>query len=254
VAFFAGNHEEKSNFSHFDARFSMLGDRHAPNPATPLSARINNHFHSVDLGPAHIVLFSSEFYYYTQYGWSQIEHQFQYLEEDLKRAHANRAQRPWIIAMGHRPLYCLKIGDDSCNYETLERAAIREGIHMHGDGKASSHLQYGLEDLFYKYGVDLALFGHEHFYGRLMPIYNYTVMGGPNKTNPYDNPHAPVHIVTGSAGNRENHPPFNPKILTKDWVAAHYYDYGFTRLVFKYSHHIHLEQVSDDKVETGEGL
>lgn len=79
----------------------------------------------------------------------------------------------------------------------------------------------------------------------MLPIFNYTVKGGSND-HPYVNPHAPVHITTGSAGNRENHPPFNPHL--KSWVAAHYYDYGYTRLTFKDNgNQILLEQTSDDK-------
>ena len=31
----------------------------------------------------HLVSFSSEFYYFVQYGWSQIVEQYQWLEKDL---------------------------------------------------------------------------------------------------------------------------------------------------------------------------
>ena len=51
----------------------------------------------------------------------------------------------------YRPLYCIKIGDGSCNYDTLERPDIRQGVHMHK--KKDSPRQYALEPLFYKYGV-----------------------------------------------------------------------------------------------------
>lgn len=97
--------------------------------------------------------------------------------------------------------------------------------------------KYGLEKLFYNYGllllctcqsclrthydvgVDMALWGHEHIYERLWPVYNrevrlflhlartvctsyisllLQVMNGSYDT-PYKNPRAPVHIITGSA-------------------------------------------------------
>lgn len=192
-----GNHEEKDNFSHYDARFSMIGDRHDPRYDQPLAQRLNNHFWTADIGPVHLVMFSSEFYYYTNYGWDQIERQFHFLEQDLKRANDNRSRRPWIIVMGHRPLYCLKIGDSSCDLKNFERPDIRQGIHIHNDRRRPR--QYGLEDLFHKYGVDILVYGHEHYYARLLPIYNKVIMNGTDNANPYYNPNGPVHITTGSA-------------------------------------------------------
>ncbi len=38
---------------------------------------------SFNVGPAHIIGFSSEFYYYTEYGFDQIVNQYQWLEQDL---------------------------------------------------------------------------------------------------------------------------------------------------------------------------
>ena len=60
-----GNHEQFGNFSHYDARFSMLSE-HAK-PEVPLSHRMNNHYYSLNLGPAHIIMFSSEFYFYPHF-------------------------------------------------------------------------------------------------------------------------------------------------------------------------------------------
>lgn len=37
---------------------------------------------------------------------------------------------------------------------------------------------YGLERLFYKYGVDLEIWAHEHTYERMYPVYNRTVYNG----------------------------------------------------------------------------
>ena len=36
---------------------------------------------------------------------------------------------------------------------------------------------YSLEDLFYKYGVDLQFYAHEHSYERLWPVYKKKVFG-----------------------------------------------------------------------------
>lgn len=185
-----GNHESHKNFSHYDARFTMI---HNKNRSLPMEKRINNHFHSMDIGPAHIVMFSTEYYYYTKYGREQIANQYRFLQQDLEKANQNRQERPWIIAFGHRPLYCVKMGDNSCDHEALERPTIRKGIEQ------NNHLEYGLEELFYKQGVDIQMYGHEHFYARYLPIFNHKAANGSDANNPYHNPMAPIHITTGSA-------------------------------------------------------
>lgn len=49
-----------------------------------------------------------------------------------------------------------------------------------------------------EYGVDLVIWAHEHSYERLWPLYNYEVRNG-SYEDPYRNPGAPVHIISGSA-------------------------------------------------------
>lgn len=76
----------------------------------------------------------------------------------------NSAQRPWIVTFGHRPMYCSNDNDNDCTHsETLTRV-----------GLPFTHF-FGLEDLFYKYGVDVEIWAHEHSYERLWPIYDYKV-------------------------------------------------------------------------------
>lgn len=85
--------EEKifSNFTHYKHRFSMPGSEAGM-------------YYSFDIGPAHIISFSTEFYYYVYFGIKQIWHQYKWLIRDLEEANKpeNRAKRPWIITMGHR--------------------------------------------------------------------------------------------------------------------------------------------------------
>ena len=38
---------------------------------------------SFNVGPAHVIGFSSEFYYYTEFGFEQIVNQYKWLEQDL---------------------------------------------------------------------------------------------------------------------------------------------------------------------------
>lgn len=92
-----------SNFSNFDARFSMYNSQ---------QRRINNHYHSFNIGPVHFVSLSTEFYFYLQYGYKQIQYQYEWLIKDLTEANKkeNRANRPWIFVLAHRPMYCTNIG------------------------------------------------------------------------------------------------------------------------------------------------
>ena len=72
------------------------------------SGQMNNHYYSFNVGPVHIISFSTEFYYFPQYGWKQLIYQYYWLINDLKEANKpeNRVLRPWIITMAHRPMYC----------------------------------------------------------------------------------------------------------------------------------------------------
>jgi len=47
-------------------------------------------------------------------------------------------------------------------------------------------------------GVDIELWAHEHEYQRMWPVYNRTVYNG-SVSEPYVDPKAPVHFITGSA-------------------------------------------------------
>lgn len=75
-----------------------------------------------------------------------------------------RAIRPWIITFGHRPMYCSNDNDNDC---THSQTLVRVGLPF-------THF-FGLEDLFYKFGVDVEIWAHEHSYERLWPIYDYKV-------------------------------------------------------------------------------
>ncbi|XP_046711142.1 acid phosphatase type 7 isoform X2 [Silurus meridionalis] len=190
-----------------------------------------------NIGSAHIISFSTEVYFYLEYGLDLLFKQYEWLQKDLVEANKpeNRAARPWIITMAHRPMYCSNDDKDDCTkFESYVR-------HGRSDTMPPAP---GLEDLFYKHGVDLELWAHEHTYERLWPVYNYKVYNG-SFDKPYVNPKAPVHIITGSAGCREKHDGFIPH--TRDWSSFRSTDYGYTRMHLMNSTHIYLEQVSDDQ-------
>lgn len=97
--------------------------------------------------------------------------QLQFLEADL--ASVDRAVTPWLIVAGHRPWYTT-------------------------GGTGCTPCQAAFEGLFYKYGVDLGVFGHVHNSQRFFPVYNGTADAAG-----MTNPKAPMYIVAGGAGNIE---------------------------------------------------
>ncbi|XP_074642806.1 acid phosphatase type 7-like [Tubulanus polymorphus] len=226
----AGNHEQAYNFSNYKNRFTM-----------PPGGDGENLFYSFDMGPVHFIAFDTEVYYFQKdIGWDPIVTQYRWLEDDLKKANLpeNRAKHPWIIAFGHRPFYCSN-KDDAMHCDNVQNT-IRVGVT---NGPSGMH-GFGIEDLFYKYGVDLIFTAHEHSYERFWPVYNMRVCNG-SYNEPYKNPTAPVHIVTGSAGCQERVDPFYG--LKYPYSAYHTDDYGYTRMTVYNGTHLYLEQVSDDK-------
>ncbi|XP_070578904.1 acid phosphatase type 7-like [Ptychodera flava] len=217
-----GNHENAYNFSHYKNRFTMPGYEQS-----------QNLWFSWNIGPAHIISISTEVYFYINFGKQQMKNQWHWLHQDLEEATKpeSRAKHPWIIVMGHRPMYCSNNDHDDC---TTFESIVRTGYNG----------QYGLEKLFYKYGVDLEIWAHEHSYERLWPVYDREVYNG-SSSEPYTNPKAPVHIITGSAGCQEKHDGFQPPF--RPWSAFRAQDYGYTRMQIINGTHLYLEQVSDDK-------
>lgn len=216
-----GNHEEAYNFSHYRERFSMPGP-------------YENLFYSFNLGPVHFISINTEVYYFLEYGVKLAIKQYIWLEKDLKEANRpeNRAKRPWIITYGHRPMYCSDDDGDDC---TKHSSRVRVGFPIFD--------WFGLEQLFYDNGVDLEIWAHEHSYERLWPVYDHIVRNG-SYDQPYVNPRAPVHIISGSAGCQENTDPFLKH--PQSWSAFRSSDYGYARLQVFNSTHLYMEQVSID--------
>ncbi|CAL4149642.1 unnamed protein product, partial [Meganyctiphanes norvegica] len=213
-----------SNFSNYRARFSM-----------PEYESFESLFFSWDMGPVHFIAVNTEAYYFLEFGIKPLSNQYAWLLNDLEAATQPEArkERPWIILYGHRPMYCSNADHDDCK---RKGCLTRVGMPlMHW---------YAMEPLLDKYGVDLAVWAHEHSYERLWPIYNYAVHNGTLEA-PYTNPKAPVHIITGSAGCNEIHDHFQNE--QPDWSAFRSIDYGYTRLTVFNNTHLHLQQVSDDQ-------
>ncbi|XP_063894467.1 acid phosphatase type 7 isoform X1 [Helicoverpa armigera] len=212
-----GNHEQAYNFSNYAARFSMPG-------------RDSSLFYSFDVGSVHFVSISTEVYYFTKYGLKLIVNQYDWLRKDLAEANLpdNRRKRPWIVLFGHRPMYCSDSNDIDCACEYTRFGLL--GV-------------YGLEPLLMEFGVDVVVWAHEHSYERTWPLYDNKVYNG-STHQPYVNPGAPVHIVTGSAGCQEATDPFRPDPFP--WSAFRSSDYGYTRFLAQNHTHLYMEQVDVD--------
>ncbi|KAI6189962.1 Purple acid phosphatase [Aphelenchoides bicaudatus] len=220
----AGNHEDDGkNFSHYKYRFQM--------PNCPFN---DNQVYSFDLGPVHFVGVSTEYHgFFNKYGQQQVFNQHKWLEEDLKNAHANRAQRPFIVVYQHRPFYCSNTNSFECG--SFENTLIRTGFEE----------MPGLEQLFMQYGVDLGFFGHEHSYERFYPISDRTVY---NLTaDPYNNAAAPTYVITGSAGCHSPHASFNEQSPVPG-SAMRSTDYGYSIMHVLNRTSLFIEQIS---VEAG---
>jgi len=84
-----GNHEHYFNWTSYSNRFEM--------PANE-SGGFYNFYFSFDYGNVHFTCISSETNYTAgspQYAW---------IQQDLAKANANRANVPWVIAVYHRPM------------------------------------------------------------------------------------------------------------------------------------------------------
>ncbi|KAK7462485.1 hypothetical protein BaRGS_00038454 [Batillaria attramentaria] len=215
-----GNHESAYKFSNYRYRFTMP-------PADGQGM-----YYSFNMGPAHIISINTEIYFYDS-TTEAIKAQYDWLKKDLIQANHNRLQQPWIIVMGHKPMYCSNEDGGELCFNNSNK--VRNG---------SSLFWPNLEDLFYNYGVDLQFYAHEHSYERLWPIYKSTVCNGSTE-KPYTNPRAPVHIITGSAGDQEGQTKFIPR--PSDWSAFRTDDYGYTRMRIPNATHLHLDEISTDK-------
>lgn len=103
------------------------------------------------------------------------------------------------MAFTHRSVYCSC--DDDCD---ADAATLRDGT-------------LGLESLLARHRVDLLLNGHEHNYERMYAVFNSTLVTGASSGAPggnasapevVTNPAATIYIVSGCAGDVEQHEPF----------------------------------------------
>ncbi|RFU25208.1 hypothetical protein B7463_g11131, partial [Scytalidium lignicola] len=183
------------NFTDFMNRFGQTMPTAFTSTSSDNNARVNANkaqmlanppfWYSFEYGMVHVVMFDTE----TDFAdapdgpdgsagldsgpFGAPNQQLEFLEADL--ASVDRTVTPWLIVGGHRPWYSTG-----------------------GSGNICGPCQTSFEPLLYKYGVDLAIFGHVHNSQRFQPVYNGTA-----DPNAMTDPKAPMYIVAGGAGNIE---------------------------------------------------
>lgn len=185
----------QKNFTDFMNRFGQTMPTAFLSTSSNSTAKVNANkakvlanppfWYSFEYGMVHVVMFDTETDFADapdgQGGSAGLNggpfgapnQQLQFLEADL--ASVDRNVTPWVVVGGHRPWYSTGSSDNKC-----------------------VPCQAAFEPLLYKYGVDLAIFGHVHNSQRFQPAYN-----GVADPNGMNNPKSPMHIVAGGAGNIE---------------------------------------------------
>jgi hypothetical protein len=85
-------------------------------------AFVYNRYFSWDAGLVHYVAISTELYFGVEGGADgNLKAMYEWIDADLERANANRANVPWIVAHGHRAIYCSggKDCDEQVNITTV---------------------------------------------------------------------------------------------------------------------------------------
>ncbi len=159
-------------------------------------------WYSRDVPGAHLIFMS------TEHDYSIGSTQYMALEADLIAANANREMYPFVIIMGHKPMY------SSNSY--------------HG---SEYELRESLEILYVEQGVDLVIAGHDHFYERTWPVDTEEVQDkGTNEGSLFARGAAPIHIVAGTAGRSAYEELDEPQ---PEWSAYRENStYGYMRLVY----------------------
>ena len=169
------------NFSAYRNRWRMPWRESGTNTS-------QNMWYSFDYGPVHFVVISTETDYpgAPRMGVSKTPgpfgDQMGWLQWDLQAANSpsRRATHPWVVAVGHRPMY----DSAKADYPLGQPATVAKVF----------------EALFEQHGVDVYITGHVHAYERSFPI-----SSGKKTGESYVNPFGIVHLVHGCAGNREKH-------------------------------------------------
>jgi hypothetical protein len=131
----------------------------------PVASNPDQQYYSFEWGNIHFLVLSTEI------AFDVHSAQYQFVLNDL--AGVDRARTPWLVAVGHRPMY---ISSTYWQYPV-------------GDQDVAIVLRATYEQLFADHRVNLALWGHHHSLQYTFPVFNERVVK-----------QGTVHGVVGNAG------------------------------------------------------
>lgn len=221
----------QKNFTDFMNRFGQTMPTAFASTSSSSAAMVNANkakqlanppfWYSFEYGMVHVVMFDTE----TDFAdapdalggsagldsgpFGARNQQLEFLEADL--ASVDRTVTPWLIAGGHRPWYSTGGSSNICG-----------------------PCQAAFESLLYKYGADLAIFGHVHNSQRFQPVVNGTAdLGGLN------DPKAPMYIIAGGAGNIEGLSSVGSNVSYNAFAYAD--DFSYATVSFQDSNHLQVD-------------
>ncbi|CAL9184322.1 probable inactive purple acid phosphatase 1 [Musa acuminata AAA Group] len=157
-------------------------------------------WYSTDYGMFHFCIAD------TEHDWRPGTEQYSFIEHCLSTV--DRQKQPWLIFLAHRVLGYSSAdfyGDEGTSEEPMGRESLQE--------------------LWQKYKVDIAFFGHVHNYERTCPVYQNTCIR--NGSNYYSGPfEATTHVVVGGGG--ASLADFTT--VRARWSYYQDHDYGFVKL------------------------
>jgi len=176
-----------------------------------------------------------------------VASQYAWLENDLKTA-SERSDSPWIVVLGHRPLY-------SGLSSYLHSRLMRKGLQCKDSSlsncdplapcESGKNCAYSVEALLLKYHVDMYNAGHEHVYVRNNPISQNLTYEKHDDVGIYINPQHPLHIISGAAGT--SHTPSNNTVHSSAEntpAVMQTSTYSFSSLVVYNNTHLYYQQIS----------
>jgi hypothetical protein len=222
-----GNHEHSRNFTDYMNRFYMPRN---------WASQDSSFYYSFNFGRAHFIIFSTETIFFNSNEVQEL--QYKWLIEDLEQANKNRKEVPWIFTFAHKPFYC------SIDYRYSKNEADRAtNNNCLGQTEKTRNM---FEDLFYRHKVDIMFSGHVHKYERNSAVYKSLPMPCEMDFPDYlHNCGAPVHVVTGNAGNDHLFEPISK--TPQEWYrAGSDTTTGYGKLIVKNSTHVYWEQYDSE--------